>query len=71
MSNPTAQTQSLPVGNFLATVLSLLVIHLLSTRNPILPKWNENYTYVRSGIASPQFWVGQNVWFRRATVFCL
>jgi len=30
--------QSSPIENFLATVLSLLRIHLLSTRRPILPK---------------------------------
>jgi len=33
-----AQTQSPPIENLLATVLSLLLIHLLSTRSPILPK---------------------------------
>jgi len=36
-----------PIENLLATVLSLLHIHLLSTRSPILPKWNKNLnTYV-------------------------
>jgi len=33
-----AQTQSPPIENFLAAILSLLLIHLLSTRSPILPK---------------------------------
>jgi len=59
-----AQTQSHPIENFLATVVSLLLIRLLSTRSPILPKWNKSLNiYVRSGMASPKFWVGQNVAF--------
>jgi len=37
---PRAQTQSPPIEKFLTALLSLLLIHLLSTRNPILPKWN-------------------------------
>jgi len=45
----------------LLTVLSLL-LHILSTRSLILPKWNKRLNiYVRSGVASPKFWVGQNV----------
>jgi len=40
MSSPTAQTLSTRVKT-LATVPSLLLIHLLSTRSPILPKWNK------------------------------
>jgi len=41
----------------------LLLIHLLSTRRPILPKWNKRLnTYVRSGIASLKFCMGQNQW---------
>ena len=33
-------------------------------KNPNLRKWNKSLnTYVRSGMASPKFWVGQNVWF--------
>jgi len=64
MSSHPAQTQSPPIKNFLATVLSLLLIHLLSTRSPILPKWNKSLnTYVRSGMANPNLWVGQNAWF--------
>jgi len=52
-----------PIVNFLSAVLRLLLIHLLSTRNPIVPKWNKSLnTYVRSVMASPKFWVGQNVW---------
>jgi len=53
-----------PTENFPATVLSLLLNHLLSTRSPILPKWNKSLnTYMRSGMVSPKLWVGQNVWF--------
>jgi len=53
-----------PIENFLATVLSLLFIHLLSTRSPIFPKSNKSLnTHVRGGMASPKCWVGQNVWF--------
>jgi len=37
MSNPPAQMQSPPIENFLTMVLRLLLIHLLSTRSPILP----------------------------------
>jgi len=49
ISSPTAQTQSRTIENFLATVLSLLLIHLLSTC-PFLPKWKKSLnTYVRSG----------------------
>jgi len=58
--------QSLPIENFLVTVLvlSLLLTRLLSTRSPILPKWNKNLnTYVRSGMASPKLLLGQNVLF--------
>jgi len=52
-----------PIENFPATVLSLLLNHLLSKRSPILPKWNKSlYAYMRSGMASPKLWVGQNVW---------
>jgi len=37
-----------PIVNFLSAVLRLLLIHLLSTRNPIVPKWNKSLnTYVR------------------------
>jgi len=69
MSSPPAQTQSPKTENFLATVLNLLLIHLLSTRSPILPKRNKSLnTYVRSGIASPKFWMGQKFDFRWATV---
>jgi len=36
-----------PIKHFPATVLSLLLNHLLSTRSPILPKWNKNLnTYI-------------------------
>jgi len=53
ISSPPAQTKIYPIE---ATVLSLLFIHVLSTRSPILPKWNKNLnTYVRSGMASPKF----------------
>ena len=53
-----------PIENFPATVLSLLLNHLLSTRSPILPKWNKSLnTYMRSVMVSPKLWVGQNVWF--------
>jgi len=61
---------SLFTENFLATVLSLLLIHLLSTRSRILPKWNKNSNAKRA-VA----WPAQNVgwvkifYFRRATVF--
>jgi len=59
MSSPPAQTQSPPTENFLATVLSLLLIRLLSTSSPILPKRNKSLnSYVRSGMASPNLWVG-------------
>jgi len=52
------------IENFPATVLSLLLNHLWSTRNPILPKRNKSSnTYMRSGMVSPKLWVGQNVWF--------
>jgi len=37
-----AQTQSPPIENLSETVVSLLLIHLLSKRSPILPKWNNN-----------------------------
>jgi len=47
-SSPPAQTQRPPVENFLAKVLSLLLIHLLSTRSPILPKWNKSFKYLCS-----------------------
>jgi len=54
--------QSPPIENFLATVLRLLLIHFLSTGSPILPKWNKSLnTYMRSGMANPKNWVGQNV----------
>jgi len=59
-----------PPENFLATVLSLLLIHLLSTRSRILPKWNKN-SNAKCAVA----WPAQNCgWvkmfdFRRATVF--
>jgi len=43
MLSPPAQTQSPPTENFPATVLRLLLIHLLSTRSPILPKWNKRF----------------------------
>jgi len=50
--------------NFLVTVPSLLLIHLLSTRSPILSKCNKNLnSYVRSGNDQTKLWVGQNVWF--------
>jgi len=63
ISSPPAQTQSSPIENFPVTVLSLLLIHLLSTKSPILPKWNKNLkTYMHNGMARPKFWVGQNVW---------
>jgi len=68
MSNPRTQTQSSLIENFLATVLSLLLIRLLSTRSPILPKWNKSCAVA---------WPAQNCgWIkmfdlRRATVFCL
>jgi len=53
-----------PIENFVATVLRLLLIHLLSTRNPILPRWNKHLnTYMHSGMDSPKIWVGQNVQF--------
>jgi len=56
ISGPPAQTQSSPIENFPATVLSLLFLPLLSTRIPILLKSNKNWnTYVRSGMASPKF----------------
>jgi len=56
-----AQTQSLPIENFLATVLCLLLIRLLSTTSSILPKWSKSLNiYVHSGMGSPKFWVGQN-----------
>jgi len=51
-----------PLLNCLATVLSLLLIHLLPTRSPILAKWNKS-TYVRSGMASSKFWAGQMLTF--------
>jgi len=39
------------IENFPATVLSLLLIHLLPTRSPILPKWNKSLnTYMSSGM---------------------
>jgi len=41
MSHPTHKEKP-PIENFLATVLSLLLVHLLSTRSPILPKWNKS-----------------------------
>jgi len=64
ISSSPAQTQSSHIENFLATVLSLLLIHLLSTRRPILPKWNKSLnTYVRSGIASLNICMRHNVWF--------
>jgi len=40
ISSPPALTQISPIENSPATVLSLLLIHLLSTRSPILPQWN-------------------------------
>jgi len=56
ISSLPAQTQSSQIENFPATVLSLLFIPLLSTRIPILLKWNKNLnTYVRSGMAIPKF----------------
>jgi len=36
--SPQTKLQSSAIENFLATVLSRLVIHLLPTRSPILPK---------------------------------
>jgi len=64
ISSSPAQTQSSPIENFLATVLSLLLIHLLPKRRPILPKWNKSLnTYVRSGIASLNICMRHNVWF--------
>jgi len=72
ISSPIAQMQSPLVENFLVTVLSLLRIHLLSTRIPILSKWNKNLnTYVRSGMARPKFWVGENVWFKASSSILL
>jgi len=48
MSSPPLHKRKAPYWNFLATVLSLLLIYLLSTRSPILPKWNKSLnTYVR------------------------
>jgi len=63
MSSPPTQAQSPPpIENVIVTVLSLLLIRLLSTRSPILPKLNKSLNiYVRRGMASPKFWVGQNV----------
>jgi len=46
ISSSPAQTLSSLVEDFLATVLSLLLIHLLSTRGPILPKWNKSFEYL-------------------------
>jgi len=59
-----------PTENFLATVLSLLLIHLLSTRNRIFPKWNKNLN-AKCAVA----WPAQNCGcvkmfdFRRTRVF--
>jgi len=67
-----AQTQSPPVENFLATVLSLLLIHRLSTRSPILPKWKKSLNTVLTCAVA---WPAQNFgWvklfdFRWATIF--
>jgi len=52
MSHPTHKEKP-PIENFLATVLSLLLIHLLSTRSPILPKWNKSLKYL------PAQWHGE------------
>jgi len=53
-----------PIKHFPAKVLSLLLNHLLSTRSPILPKWNKSLnTYIAVAMVSPKLWVGQNVWF--------
>jgi len=38
MSNPPHKRKAPPIENVLATVLNLLLIRLLSTRSPILPK---------------------------------
>jgi len=42
LSIPPGQTQNPHIENFLATVLSLLLIHLLYTKSPVLSKWNKN-----------------------------
>jgi len=66
MSSPPSQTERPPIKKVLAMVLSLQLIRLLSTRSvdTILPKWNKSLnTYVRSVMASPNLWVGQNAWF--------
>jgi len=48
MSIPPAQTQSSLMENFLATVLSLLLIHLSTKRSPILPKSNKSSNTYRA-----------------------
>jgi len=73
MSSPSAQTQTPHIENVLATVLNLLLIHLLSTRSPILPKWNNSSKILTRAVA----WPAQNCgWvkmfdFTWATVHCL
>jgi len=56
--SPTKQSST--IENLLATVLSLLLIHLLQQEAQSYPNLKK-MKYGRSGKASPKFWVGQNV----------
>jgi len=50
-----------PIENFLATVLRLLLIHLLPKRSPILPKWNKRLITRAVAWPAQKNWVGQTV----------
>jgi len=71
ISSPPALTQSSPIENSPATVLVLLLIHLLSTRSPILPHWNKHILTWAVAWPAQNFGWDKMFDFRRATVFCL